>query len=1102
MDPRQLAEAIREALRDAMRGGGGLGALGGGSRRGGGGGGGNVQQELIEEQKDFANQLKNSSENIQRMNKSGILPTAENLRKAKEAQGQFNSDLNRARQRLEEIDAVLQAEKEGRVQLNDATKASLNNEKTMMSAAKKQLEFESNKQQARDAIHAGATRMIQFMGEHAHAAAAAAQEMASAVMAGGSGFNLFGAAANYAAEQAYINASAGAKTTQTLGDSMIQMGGKAAIAGTLVSMLGQAAQLAAELQKKATMLQNQIFMQQGEAISKSFMTAAGSGAIFAKGADGMAASIKDSRLLLNDLGEVIKNNAESLAAAGLGMEESVKQIGRVGSAMKKSGVDQTLLQLGYSFKDQADIMATVMADMRKRDPGAAISDATIAQRTKEYAQNLTAISALTGEDAKKKMEEAKKLSNNLGFQQKLFQMGEANAQKITDAQGHMSAQMNKDFQDMLMRGKITNQAGARLASVSPAYQAMQSEMARLAKEGKLNGESMQKLNAQYGPIIRQQMMAAQGLGNAAHATDGVAREIGQSAVEVLDHQRGYTKKAVEAVNAATGEAEKRGEKGEKDPNAPLTNAITNAANTMNDFQKDLEKYVIKNLPKFADAMNAHLAQMRNAYMGVVEPVPGMGKLGEFFAKYGQYIMMAMMAFQTLVPILGLFKGKATMAATAMDALTGGGKKSGQPRDPKTGRFVKAPPSRLAGVGKFLASNAGKLTAGAGILSAGLSVASAVGDYSDISDRQARGEITEKQANVEKGGAVGSGLAGAGGALAGAKLGAMIGTFIMPGVGTAIGGMLGSAVGAFAGSSLGESLGETIVEGWQGVKEWSKSAMTTVGAAFTTAGTWVGTKMTEAGNAAKAAASSAMDMAKSTISGATEFAKGVGQTAMGMIGSAVDAAKTTFPGLTAALGGMLTGFDKTASSVINKVMTSGSELFNKASGAFDSAKTMLSGLFDSIGEKLSAAKNWASEKISSAKSFLGFGGDNKPAGTTTATPTKPDTKTTYTVNGKPVSKEEWEAQRKGMANMKPADMLSGKSGIGTTAQSKPAEAPKPATTPPPAPPAAKKDTGPLPSQKAGGDPVKLQAAMADALERIARNSQQHLAVSESILRHTR
>jgi len=33
-------------------------------------------------------------------------------------------------------------------------------------------------------------------------------------------------------------------------------------------------------------------------------------------------------------------------------------------------------------------------------------------------------------------------------------------------------------------------------------------------------------------------------------------------------------------------------------------------------------------------------------------------------------------------------------------------------------------------------------------------------------------------------------------------------------------------------------------------------------------------------------------------------------------------------------------------------------------------------------------------------------------------------------------------------------------------------------------------------------VKLQAAMADALERIARNSQQHLAVSESILRHTR
>ena len=82
------------------------------------------------------------------------------------------------------------------------------------------------------------------------------------------------------------------------------------------------------------------------------------------------------------------------------------------------------------------------------------------------------------------------------------------------------------------------------------------------------------------------------------------------------------------------------------------------------------------------------------------------------------------------------------------------------------------------------------------------------DWADANERLAAGEITEREANVEKSGSVGKGLGTAGGALAGAAAGAAIGS-VVPIVGTAIGGLIGGIAGAWLGGSGGEALGETV-----------------------------------------------------------------------------------------------------------------------------------------------------------------------------------------------------------------------------------------------------------------------------------------------------
>lgn len=98
--------------------------------------------------------------------------------------------------------------------------------------------------------------------------------------------------------------------------------------------------------------------------------------------------------------------------------------------------------------------------------------------------------------------------------------------------------------------------------------------------------------------------------------------------------------------------------------------------------------------------------------------------------------------------------------------------------------------------------------GAGILAAGTAVFGAAQDFEDINKRKDAGEITESQAKIEKGGAVGEAGGGVAGAVAGAKLGAVVGSAV-PIVGTLVGGLLGGAAGYFLGSKIGKKTGQVI-----------------------------------------------------------------------------------------------------------------------------------------------------------------------------------------------------------------------------------------------------------------------------------------------------
>jgi hypothetical protein len=159
------------------------------------------------------------------------------------------------------------------------------------------------------------------------------------------------------------------------------------------------------------------------------------GAVFAGGMEEMRATSQSANMGLEEFNRIIVDNAKDFSAAGLGMTEAAKRFASVSKSMSESGLREQIGNLGYSFEEFGGLTADVMARLGTSGQLNLKSDQEIGQLTVEYAKNLRVISNITGEDARKKMEEARKSALKAGVYEKVMQQG--------------GAEGLKKFQDML-----------------------------------------------------------------------------------------------------------------------------------------------------------------------------------------------------------------------------------------------------------------------------------------------------------------------------------------------------------------------------------------------------------------------------------------------------------------------------------------------------------------------------------------------------------------------------------------------------------------------------------------------------------------------------
>lgn len=403
-----------------------------------------------------------------------------------------------------------------------------------------------------------------------------------------------------------LGGKAAGKGLQALGDALAPLGPWGRGASIALNILGIAAETASEGVAKLAKFGLEVVSKEVEKTVKAFSEVSASGAMFADGVTGMRNAAAGSGLTLQQFSEVVKNQSANIAASGLGVSEGIRRIGEVGKVLKTSGMQTQLQNLGYSFQEQAELTAEVMKDMRGAATGPLrASNQQVAEQTAKYAENLRVITAITGEDAKKKIEQAREQSNQLMFQQNLANLDEKQRQEIIAAMGLMGKQQQKDLMDMVNFGSIINTTGAVLSSTSSSYSSLINESAELIRKGNLNTETYLDIAGKHNTQIQTDFLAQRSIAATQGAgLSGIGSEVAVAMMELINEIKNQTPEAIE-------EAKKQAA-AQKETTDKATTSLMGAANAAQELAVNLEKALIPAVEKYGQVSNAILSTFRDA----------------------------------------------------------------------------------------------------------------------------------------------------------------------------------------------------------------------------------------------------------------------------------------------------------------------------------------------------------------------------------------------------------------------------------------------------------------------------------------------------------
>lgn len=568
------------------------------------------------------NDAKKFEESLARLNKITMQNTTTWGGMLKQATG-FTKQVKDLNAELEHLDDEIE-------KLADATDQESRQRKEQLQVARENMRQVQDENEKRKANIAGITAFSKTMAGTIGVVGSAMGSLAKQLQSGGDAFTMAGTVFNAGIDAANTGVQAAASGMSAAGGVLSNstnpklkaLGVASSIAAPLVAGLGNAAAQSAKFLVDFLVVE-------AKKLTEAFGKMSNSGAMFAGGMGEMSQLAHGAGLSVKQFSEIVARNSEALGQSGMSVTEGARQIGRVANDLKKSGVRDQLMNLGYSVEEQADLIAQTTANMR-RSAGGKSSDTEIAAQTAKYAENLRTIAAITGEDAKKKVAQAQEQNQILAFQQELAKKTPEQRAQIDAAMATMTEQEKKNFRDRVVLGTVVNQEGAIYEAQIKGAREKGEAALKLFNNNELTAKKNAELNAQYGDQIKNSALQQQAFGRAAYVAGGQLNDVAKAQLDAVNQANTYTKEGVK-----NGEQNVEDQKNTHDKTTENLNKAQLAAQ---DMAVQIEDIAQKQLPRFGEAVKNVINHI-NKELGTKTPENPEGG-GGFWDKYGEKIKSA------------------------------------------------------------------------------------------------------------------------------------------------------------------------------------------------------------------------------------------------------------------------------------------------------------------------------------------------------------------------------------------------------------------------------------------------------------------------------
>jgi hypothetical protein len=708
-------------------------------------------------------------------------------------------------------------------------------------------------------------------------------QVLSTIQSGGSGFAIANAQMAMNLDIANTHVQQLAAGAQLAGGAIAMIPGVASKVVGLAVMLGaEAKKASSQLQTDAQKMFNQLLMAGGDQLLNSYVNLTRTGAVLANGAD----SIRDAlavggtmQISFQTFEKMLAGNTELLANSNMGMAAATEMLAKVGAKLKSQGVDKGLQALGIGLEETGAVIATVMRDIARQ--GKTVTQKEVEQQTVEYAKNLALMASLSGKTVKEELAKRQAAQSEFGYRARMMQMGIKADSEMAKVMENLSPSVRAAIVEIDRYGHIRNEEVRNLAQLMPEYGEYLSDMARLFGGANITLKQEMDLRAKLGPKLQNSMKNNPLLTDLAIARTKLEAPL-NNFMEEFDRTMRSNATTVEKQMAIIEEQYLKGLQAKLDDKSSLTSVLLSMKSIGEEFQAKFQDEIIHRIPEIATKLKEALDQAAalikkgpSVNTSKLDATYDLAKQVGILAAAWMTVSLAIRGIKALLP--GPKPGGAPTATTANtttteSARTTAGPKAMTPEQQRVAeqgmraserqRFraeqaalraserasAEAAAKTEAELAKRAARDA-KIVKYAKIAKGGtalLQVGMYGKDMIDIAAKKDRGEIDERQANMEY---TGKTVETAGGLMAsflGAKIGAAIGAGIgvfFGGVGAVPGAAVGGLLGAIFGGAVYylTSAGDWVNKTFQKASAWWQDQKVTEKVTNLFKGIWNGTE---------------------------------------------------------------------------------------------------------------------------------------------------------------------------------------------------------------------------------------------------------------------